>query len=297
MVTWHVGIFLGVLGSSAYACPAPETVALSAASKIENVLPLQRPVYDKPTGISTCPWGMWPYSIPAVNDTYARKVLAMTPPPAGALAPAWQSSTVYQAGQVASYNGRNYRAKWWTTAEVPGVAASGVWEEMGDAYGNPAAWSSKIAYVGGAKVLYDGLIYQAKWWTQGEIPTPTSTTWAVVGLPNPKFPALFTLIVNAKGQATWQTDIFQETQQARSDRWKLYVNGVVVQQGTVTQTETNVCPPTSPGACIPGTRQSGALTIPIKMTDQVSFWLCAGTNVCRPTPRITWALKGYPPAP
>ncbi|TVX93157.1 lytic polysaccharide monooxygenase [Paenibacillus agilis] len=32
------------------------------------------------------------------------------------------------------------------------------------------AWSATQAYLGGAKVSYNGFIYQAKWWTQGETP-------------------------------------------------------------------------------------------------------------------------------
>jgi hypothetical protein len=113
---------------------------------------------------------------------------------------------------------------------------------------------------------------------------------------NPKLPASFVITVTADGKAAWKTDAFSESHYTRSDRWKLYVNGVVVQQGFVTQTEAIVCPTASTGSCVPGIRQSGSLVIPMRKTDQVSFWLCKG-NVCRSTPRITWELNGYLPPP
>ncbi|PRH80926.1 chitinase [Streptomyces solincola] len=42
---------------------------------------------------------------------------------------AWNSSSVYTGGMTASYNGRNWRAKWWTQNERPGSAD--VWADQG----------------------------------------------------------------------------------------------------------------------------------------------------------------------
>ncbi|MFF8831813.1 glycoside hydrolase family 19 protein [Streptomyces sp. NPDC015131] len=44
-------------------------------------------------------------------------------------ATAWNSSTVYTGGKTASYNGRNWLAKWWTQNERPG--SSDVWSDQG----------------------------------------------------------------------------------------------------------------------------------------------------------------------
>jgi predicted chitinase len=41
----------------------------------------------------------------------------------------WSSSSVYVGGNTASYNGRNWQAKWWTQNERPG--ASDVWSDQG----------------------------------------------------------------------------------------------------------------------------------------------------------------------
>lgn len=48
---------------------------------------------------------------------------------------AWDSSAVYTGGDTVSYQGRRYRAKWWTQGEKPGD--SDVWEDMGITDGAP----------------------------------------------------------------------------------------------------------------------------------------------------------------
>ncbi len=40
-------------------------------------------------------------------------------------------------------------------------------------------WSATTVYVGGNKVSYNGVNYEAKWWTQGEIPTGNNV-WKVI---------------------------------------------------------------------------------------------------------------------
>jgi len=49
---------------------------------------------------------------------------------------AWDRTAVYTGGDVVSYQGRRYRAKWWTQGEQPG--SSDVWENLGIADGAPA---------------------------------------------------------------------------------------------------------------------------------------------------------------
>ncbi|GHB08876.1 lytic polysaccharide monooxygenase [Streptomyces termitum] len=45
---------------------------------------------------------------------------------------AWSSGSIYTGGQTVSYNGHNWRAKWWVTGEVPGTTGEwGVWEDLG----------------------------------------------------------------------------------------------------------------------------------------------------------------------
>ncbi|MEO9176379.1 MAG: carbohydrate-binding protein, partial [Gaiellales bacterium] len=46
--------------------------------------------------------------------------------------------------------------------------------------------SSDQVYLAGSKVLYNGMVYQAKWWTQSDTPSsdptrPSDVPWKVVG--------------------------------------------------------------------------------------------------------------------
>lgn len=113
---------------------------------------------------------------------------------------AWDSSAVYLGGDVVTYNGSTYKAKWWTLGETPGEAT--VWElvsagdngsddnEEGngndgdnneDGNGNDdddnngndndvASWDSSKVYLKGDLVSHDGKVYEAQWWTQGDNP-------------------------------------------------------------------------------------------------------------------------------
>lgn len=76
---------------------------------------------------------------------------------------AWDSSAVCTGGDSVSYQGRVYRAKWWTQGETPGN--SDVWEDMGITDGTPAQPANvsdtpidaseliRSAHKNGAKVL------------------------------------------------------------------------------------------------------------------------------------------------
>jgi GH18 family chitinase/chitodextrinase len=117
---------------------------------------------------------------------------------------AWNPDTVYLAGDVVTYGGVTYTAKWWTQGDVPGADEWGPWEENGtgtdegvdngsgdtgsgdttDGSGSDgedngtidpdndaeSTWQENTIYTGGEVVLYNGVKYQAKWWTQGDVP-------------------------------------------------------------------------------------------------------------------------------
>jgi chitinase len=52
-------------------------------------------------------------------------------PPPGGCPPAWVSTTVYVGGNVVSYNGHKWTAKWWTQGDIPGNNGQGVWTDNG----------------------------------------------------------------------------------------------------------------------------------------------------------------------
>ncbi|MFB6613458.1 glycosyl hydrolase family 18 protein [Streptomyces sp. NPDC085524] len=55
-----------------------------------------------------------------------------TPPSGCGSTPAYVAGTVYTGGQEVSYNGRKYKAQWWTQNETPGTTGEwGVWKDLG----------------------------------------------------------------------------------------------------------------------------------------------------------------------
>ncbi|WP_197053826.1 glycoside hydrolase family 19 protein [Chitinibacter sp. ZOR0017] len=54
-------------------------------------------------------------------------------------ATAWDSKTVYTGGQVVSYQGKDYKAKWWTLNNIPGTEQWGPWELVGNSTGSTPA--------------------------------------------------------------------------------------------------------------------------------------------------------------
>ena len=108
---------------------------------------------------------------------------------APACAAAWSATTAYSGGSVASENGTNYLANWWTQGNDPatssGPSGSGQpWTSQGACGGSTppptdppptsggcdAAWNATTAYGGGSVVSENGVNYKANWWTQGDDP-------------------------------------------------------------------------------------------------------------------------------
>ncbi|WP_157670862.1 glycosyl hydrolase family 18 protein [Chitinibacter sp. GC72] len=140
-------------------------------------------------------------------------------------ATAWNSTTVYTGGEIVTYQGTDYKAKWWTQGNVPGAEQWGPWEAQGPVSATPvptattaptatpvttatsaptatpkptatpavgtcvdAAWNSSTAYTGGQKVSYNGRTYQAQWWTSGDQPdlnTGSGKPWKDLGACGP----------------------------------------------------------------------------------------------------------------
>lgn len=85
-------------------------------------------------------------------------------------------STIYVGGEIVSYNGLEYQAKWWTQGESPDT--SSVWELITKDV--VLEWNSTKAYSGGDRVHYNGTTYEAKWWTQNNTPSTNSDVWVAV---------------------------------------------------------------------------------------------------------------------
>ncbi|MCJ8295729.1 MAG: carbohydrate-binding protein, partial [Colwellia sp.] len=80
----------------------------------------------------------------------------------------WDSSKIYNTGDIVVYNEITYKANWWTKGEQPDQ--SGEWSEVIPDDGQVRAWRADLVYNGGDKVSHNSETYTAAWWTKGEEP-------------------------------------------------------------------------------------------------------------------------------
>ncbi|NBJ70640.1 MULTISPECIES: lytic polysaccharide monooxygenase [Clostridia] len=107
-----------------------------------------------------------------------------TEPPADSdKIPTWDPSQVYVSGNKASYNGSIYQAKWWVKNEKPDQSPA--WELISEGLSDKTAednrilpWDPNKIYLSGDKVVYNNIVYQAKWWTQGNTPD-SNIVWEI----------------------------------------------------------------------------------------------------------------------
>ncbi|MDE1329284.1 glycosyl hydrolase family 18 protein [Vibrio aestuarianus] len=90
--------------------------------------------------------------------------------------PPYQDGQVYNGGDVVSYNGLAWKAKWWVQNTAPSLSAD-AWALHSDV---AVSWNAAIAYLGGDEVDYGQRRYKAKWWTQGDTPS-SSDVWVDIG--------------------------------------------------------------------------------------------------------------------
>lgn len=107
--------------------------------------------------------------------------------PARSPYPIWQPQKAYREGWKVVWHGAVYIAKWFTQGNTPDAEnvapADSPWRLIGPVLrtdrppvipklppGTHPKWSPTKIYRAGAKVLYDGLPYQAQWYVQGDVP-------------------------------------------------------------------------------------------------------------------------------
>ncbi|MBR7835309.1 InlB B-repeat-containing protein [Actinospica durhamensis] len=92
----------------------------------------------------------------------------------------WTASRIFNTGDVVVYGGATYQAAWYTRDQVPGDP-TGPWEQIGapDANGI-AAWTASMVYNTGDKVDYQGVVYQAQWYSRDLTPG-SGGGWKAIG--------------------------------------------------------------------------------------------------------------------
>ncbi|WKZ23852.1 MAG: glycosyl hydrolase family 18 [Candidatus Dojkabacteria bacterium] len=105
--------------------------------------------------------------------------------------PIWNEDGVYLAGTKIVWKRNVYQAKWWTQGDLPDNPVLQSWQTPWQLVGpvlpgeKPLPpitlppgfypeWSGSKQYNTGSRVLFEGIPYQARWWTQGDSPAAAS---------------------------------------------------------------------------------------------------------------------------
>lgn len=125
-----------------------------------------------------------------VTETPAPAQQSPVPPtddPSTSPYPIWSEGIAYTAGERIVWHGNVYEAKWWTRAEIPDnpvlEAAVTPWRIIGPVLpgdrpipqltvpaGTAPEWDPAKVYRKADRVLFEGRIFEAKWWTQTDSP-------------------------------------------------------------------------------------------------------------------------------
>lgn len=134
-----------------------------------------------------------------LRGTETARVETAAPTPPGAVArvgsddpktspyPIWRPTGAYVRGYKVVWQGQIYEAGWWNQGAPPGTAAAdspnGPWQPIGPVppgshapkpmklvRGSFPAWSATEVYNQGDRVEFQGLPYEARWYTRGEQP-------------------------------------------------------------------------------------------------------------------------------
>jgi chitinase len=128
---------------------------------------------------------------------------AMLDNPATSPYPIWSAAGAYPKNTKIVWHHNVYEAKWWTEGDVPDAPVSDPtstpWVLIGPVLpgehpaplptlseGTYPDWNAANIYVAGQRVLFNGVPYQAKWWTQDQPPVatplhPADTPWQLLG--------------------------------------------------------------------------------------------------------------------
>lgn len=89
----------------------------------------------------------------------------------------YDPNKVYNSGDTVIFNGKTYKAKWWTKGETPGISAA--WEEIVEPNEDGSVnYTPGKAYTGGSIVNYNGQKYKAKWWTNTK--PGSDSSWEII---------------------------------------------------------------------------------------------------------------------
>ncbi|MEU8820348.1 chitinase [Actinoplanes sp. NPDC048796] len=157
---------------------------------------------DQEQGAFTALFNEFTAADPATGPSSAAGVAAPpTDDPSTSPYPIWSALTAYAKNSKVVWHHNVYLAKWWTQGDTPDApvtnAADTPWTLIGPVLAGEtplatasasataiayATWNPTATYVAGDRVRYHGVVYQAKWWTLGDVPgapvdDPSDTPW------------------------------------------------------------------------------------------------------------------------
>jgi chitinase len=137
-------------------------------------------------GVSAPSGGAGNLAVPGASPQPS-KAPVVTDDPSKSPYPVWNETTAYTSGERIVWHSNVYEAKWWTRADTPDdpvlQGAATPWRIIGPVLpgdkptpqltapaGTAPKWVPATVYRKGDRVLFEGRVYEAKWWTQTDSP-------------------------------------------------------------------------------------------------------------------------------
>ena len=124
----------------------------------------------------------------------------------------WSSSTVYNDGDRVTYQGRVFRASWYTKNQKPGADANGAWQELAMTEDGTTIWTASRIFNSGDVAMYDGRKWRAQWYTRNQKPGDRNGSWEEIApTPPDNSPAAWTLtkVYNAGDRVSFKGHVYE----------------------------------------------------------------------------------------
>lgn len=99
------------------------------------------------------------------------------------LRPAYSSTVVFTAGDEVYFEGRLFRASYWTKNQTPGDP-NGPWQEIATNGAGIAIWTASRIFQGGDVAVFDGKTWRAQWYTRNQLPGNPNGPWVELAPPS-----------------------------------------------------------------------------------------------------------------
>ncbi len=125
--------------------------------------------------------------------------------------PQWSASKVYNDKDTVSYQGKVYRASWYTQNQKPGDP-TGPWQELAMNEAGATVWTPSRIFTAGDVVVHQGKVFKARWYTRNQAPGDPNGPWAEIApTPPDNSPAVWTpsTVYAAGDRVTYQSHVYE----------------------------------------------------------------------------------------